>query len=187
MSDVKRSPRRRVPLPSQGRLLEMLTYDDKTGVLLWRNRADVPKEWNTRYAGKIAMTFIGPDGRSRGQIGTRAPVLKSRVIWKIQTGEDADEVSHLNGDLQDFRFTNLKNNSRQYSSRSTTMYADNTSGVRGVSWDQDRNLWKAEITVRGRGVHLGRFSTLDRAAKARQAAEIKYGFAASPLTAPPLP
>lgn len=50
----------------------------------------------------------------------------------------------------------------------------NTSGVKGVHYDKDRNKWKSEICVNNKKIMLGRFENKDDAIKARCDAEIKY-------------
>lgn len=55
----------------------------------------------------------------------------------------------------------------------------NTSGVRGVAWDKDRQKWIAQICWRDKNNHrktkfLGRFDSVKEAAKARSRAETKY-------------
>jgi hypothetical protein len=44
--------------------------------------------------------------------------------------------------------------------------ANNTSGVRGVSWDKSRGKWIATICVSGKQRNLGRFDNKDRARQA---------------------
>lgn len=51
---------------------------------------------------------------------------------------------------------------------------NNTSGIKGVSFDKSRRLWAAYINVHGKRVHLGRFSTLEQAQEARENAEKLY-------------
>jgi hypothetical protein len=60
----------------------------------------------------------------------------------------------------------------------------NTSGVTGVYWTEERQLWTAKI--RCRGVHfLGNFKDKADAIAARRAAELKFGFVAPPTPRPP--
>ncbi|MBC2267665.1 hypothetical protein HCB38_07555 [Listeria sp. FSL L7-0083] len=58
-------------------------------------------------------------------------------------------------------------------SRNTIM-STNKSGVTGVSYDNERNRWIAQITFRGEHKHLGRFIKKEDAIKARKEAEEKY-------------
>lgn len=69
-----------------------------------------------------------------------------------------------------------KDGGRIFKSRlkSSKPQSNNTSGVKGVSYDKNRGLWAAEIQIRGKRHRLGRFTTLDEAAKARKLAEEKY-------------
>lgn len=42
-------------------------------------------------------------------------------------------------------------------------HSRSTSGVRGVSWDKDRQKWHASVGHHGKTVHVGRFLTLEEA------------------------
>lgn len=48
---------------------------------------------------------------------------------------------------------------------------NNTSGVKGVTWDKARSKWRAQIVFKGKTYHLGRYDTLKEAAQARRIAE----------------
>lgn len=50
----------------------------------------------------------------------------------------------------------------------------NKSGVVGVSWDNSRNKWIAQISLANNHRHLGRFTNKQDAINARKAAEEKY-------------
>lgn len=54
------------------------------------------------------------------------------------------------------------------------IFANNTSGVRGVSWHAHRGKWYARLTFQGQRHSLGYFDSMDDAAKARKDAEEKY-------------
>lgn len=51
---------------------------------------------------------------------------------------------------------------------------NNTSGFQGVVWDKARKKWRAEIKVKGKKVHLGRFSEIGDAVEARKVADQHY-------------
>ena len=51
---------------------------------------------------------------------------------------------------------------------------NNTSGVRGVHFDKDRELWVAQIMFQRKAHILGRFKTKIEAVKARKAGEEEY-------------
>lgn len=51
------------------------------------------------------------------------------------------------------------------------MLRNNTSGVRGVSWDKNRQKWAATIVFKGKTYHLGRYNNIEDAAAVRKEAE----------------
>ena len=51
---------------------------------------------------------------------------------------------------------------------------NNKSGVKGVFWSEREQRWIASITVKRKSIKIGRFRTLEEAAKARKEAEEKY-------------
>jgi hypothetical protein len=53
---------------------------------------------------------------------------------------------------------------------------DNTSGVKGVSWDGHHKSWAATIRISGKSRRIGRFKNFDDAVQSRQAAAMNaYG------------
>ena len=54
------------------------------------------------------------------------------------------------------------------------MYANNTSGVRGVYYNERKNSWIAHIGAKGEKYYLGSYKEKSEAIKARKAAEKKY-------------
>ena len=50
---------------------------------------------------------------------------------------------------------------------------NNTSGIKGVYWDKQRNKWVAQIKFKGHNYHLGRYAKIEDAAEARKEAEEK--------------
>lgn len=51
---------------------------------------------------------------------------------------------------------------------------NNTSGYKGISWDENRHKWLAYINVHGKRKFLGRYAALDDAIDARREAVEKY-------------
>ncbi|PKM71218.1 MAG: AP2 domain-containing protein [Firmicutes bacterium HGW-Firmicutes-17] len=63
--------------------------------------------------------------------------------------------------------TNIGNLNAKISSK-------NTSGVKGVTWDQAKKKWKAQIGFQGKVIFLGRFDDKPDAIAARKKAEDEY-------------
>lgn len=159
------------------KLREILSYDPETGVMRWR----------VKYArclrpGAVAgcIDRFG-SGYRRIRID-RKGYSEHRLVWMYVHGSWPTEViDHINGDRSDNRLSNLREASwaQNQQNRNGTQ-KNNTSGVRGVSWDKTNNKWLAAIEFRGRHIHLGRFENIECAASARKAAELKL-FTHTPL------
>jgi hypothetical protein len=79
-------------------------------------------------------------------------------------------IDHINGDSLDNRRANLRPATPLQNMRNTRRRSDNTSGYKGVSWDQHRSAWAAYIRITGRRQFLGRYGDLADAARAYDAA-----------------
>lgn len=51
---------------------------------------------------------------------------------------------------------------------------NNTSGVKGVSWNKEKGAWDAYINIHGKRIRLGRYTKFEDAVKARKRAEEEY-------------
>ncbi len=51
---------------------------------------------------------------------------------------------------------------------------NNTSGVKGVSWNKEKEAWDAYINIHGKRIRLGRYARFEDAVKARKRAEEEY-------------
>lgn len=84
------------------------------------------------------------------------------------------EVDHINRNRLDNRKSNLRIVSRQENMYNKSKYKNNKSGVKGVKWNKDRNKWQVQINYNKKRIHLGLYSDLEEAKKARLNAEEKY-------------
>jgi hypothetical protein len=165
----------------------LIGYDHQTGVLLWKKR-DVSlfkndghgaqhtcNKWNSRMAGKEALAAIKGDGYKHGAI-EGVHYASHRVIWKWMTGEDPDEVDHIDGDRKNNKWSNLRSVPRAVNGRNLAKAKDNTSGTTGVRYVSKGSLWQAYI-MRGRTfMGLGSYKNKDDAIAARKRGEKEYGF-----------
>jgi hypothetical protein len=54
------------------------------------------------------------------------------------------------------------------------IHKDNKCGVKGVYWDKSNSKWRVRITANGKKMNIGRFDTLEAAAKAYKTAALIY-------------
>ena len=103
-----------------------------------------------------------------------------RLAWNTLHPDDLigpdEEIDHINHDRTDNRGVNLRKVSKAENMRNKSLYRRNTSGVSGVGFMPEFNLWRARIRVAGGLIYLGCFNTFEAAVEARIAAEIKYDF-----------
>lgn len=88
---------------------------------------------------------------------------------------DSDKIiDHINGNPADNRKENLRLLTQRENMKNMKCYSNNTSGHTGVFWTKLEKKWKARITVDGRVIHLGTFTTYEEAVKVREQAEEQY-------------
>lgn len=169
---------------TQERVKALFDYEPETGILLWkeRPRSDFTcdarwKAFNNKYVGKVAGSRLSTNGKEYTQvcIGVK-PHLAHRIIWMWMYGELAEVVDHINGDGRDNRISNIRSVSAFENMKNTKLSSRNKTGCIGVSWEADRNKWKASIRDKGKNKLLGRFSDFREAWDARLLAEIDLGY-----------
>jgi len=173
------------PLPAQDVLLQLLSYDPETGKLFWKERGvdwfvaktasrsrSLCALWNKRYAGSEAFTTIS-DGYKTGSI-CGENFKAQRVIWKMNFGDDPEQIDHIDGDRSNNRLDNLRDVSAAENARNRCLAKNNKTGVIGVyRWRQGRfSYWVAHLG----GKNQAYFDNFEEAVAARKAAEREYGF-----------
>ena len=154
-------------------LRKTLSYDPETGVFTWKWREDKSNKLNGRQTGKVAgtLTFYGYIHigiNQRYYRGHRLAWLYVYGVWPI------DQLDHINGNRADNRIFNLREATDEENRYNRKIYTSNSTGVAGVYWDIRVQKYLARIS-KGRKRHrIGWFDTLEAAATARAAAEIKY-------------
>jgi len=165
------------PTPQQ--LRERIAYDPDTGSLTWlpyRNPSAWQIGWNARCAWRPAMAHISKRGYLNGSWKPYT-LTAHRVAWAIHYGRWPEgQLDHINGDKTDNRIANLREVSNRINALNCKRSQNNTSGVTGVFWSKSCQKWVAQISVHGRGQHLGLFTKMADAVAARKAAERAHGF-----------
>jgi hypothetical protein len=84
----------------------------------------------------------------------------------LLSAPDEMQVDHINGDGLDNRRSNLRlatPSQNMYNQRPTSK---NTSGFKGVSWENRHGKWRAQIAYKGNQRHLGYYSISEAAYQA---------------------
>jgi hypothetical protein len=150
---------------TQERLKEVLSYDPESGDFCWKVKV-----------GPIAKIGDKAGSNSYGYRSIRVDKRRyaaHRLAWLYVHGYFPEhQIDHINRVRNDNRISNLREVSQSCNMRN--MVGRSPSGVKGV-YKRCGN-WEAKITVGGRSINLGTFSTKLGAAKARAEAEEKHGF-----------
>lgn len=167
-------------LPPQQFLNECFVYDPETGVLRWRERPDhhfaAPRHavaFNHQNAGKQTGA-PNEDGYLRTEVryaGRRIRARTHRIIFKMVTGTEPENIDHRDLNRSNNRWRNL---------RPATVLQNslNRAGVAGRSLPKgvylDRGRIRAAVSFNRRAYKLGTFPTVE-------AAQAAYAAAASRL------
>ena len=144
-------------------------YEPASGLLTWR----VSK--GTTKAGSVAG-HLNNGGYLHVQVEDKKYKVH-RIIWLLMTGTFPEaEVDHVSGVRNDNRWSNLRAASHAENGRNVKKPTHNTSGFKGVYWDERTRKWRAKIKLHGTPYYLGYFSTPEDAAEARNgAAALLFG------------
>jgi hypothetical protein len=144
---------------------ELFRYED--GVLYWAKPRQCVKVGNA--AGSL---------EGRGYLQTRIDLkkyLNHRIIYLMHHGYMPEYIDHIDGDPTNNHIENLRPTSLLGNAHNRRISKNNTSGVKGVTWNKASGRWQAQIRVGGgKRKYLGLFDTLDDAAKALRAERVKH-------------
>jgi hypothetical protein len=159
---------KRQTFPTQTRLKELLNYSPVTGLFKW-------------------ITTSGRRRKINGQAGCEDPrgYMKikvdgvayqcHRLAWFYHYGVDPgeQEVDHINGITGDNRIINLRLAEPCQNQWNSRKPKNNTSGIKGVCWNKERDRWTASIGIERKRKTIGHFKTITEAEAAIKSAREK--------------
>lgn len=179
-------PYKKTSIPALHRALDV---DYQTGRLTWKRRGTSEfsgsteekravncARWNERYSGKEAFNTQHNDGYLVGKFhgGT---FRTHRIIWAMKHNRwPVDQLDHINGKRSDNKISNLREVSNSENCQNQKKRITNKSGYTGVYFNQYANAWDATIHRDNRRIRLGTYRKKEDAIKARQAAELEFGY-----------
>lgn len=156
---------------------QLLRYEPETGKLFWKERPSRSKVIVGERAGCTA-----PDGYRVVKVD--GVIYKEhRIAWLLMTGVlPTCDIDHVDRCRSNNRWNNLRlapNNAKD-NLQNTKRPTNNTSGVKGVSWNKALCKWAASIKAGGKPVFLGYYFDFFEAVCARKSAELVYHTFANP-------
>lgn len=141
-------------------LSSIFTYNNKTGNLIWVNSRG-PQARKGTAAGTVDVAgYLSIQLFNKGY-------KAHRLVWMINYGEFPDGiVDHIDGNRLNNKIENLRIVTASENSKNTRVSRANTSGVKGVNLNKRSGGWVAQIGKEGKHMHLGTFSTKEKATEA---------------------
>jgi len=148
-------------------LKSLLFYNSGTGQFYWiakgKGRCKNKEAGTLLHSGYVGICI----GAKRWQA--------HRLAWALHYGKwPINQIDHINGIKTDNRIVNLREATNSQNGKNLGLSKANTSGVKGVSFENYTKKWKAYIRVDGQMINLGRFADIALAIAARQSAEKMY-------------
>jgi len=98
--------------------------------------------------------------RSDSSSGCEKRLLMHRVVLGTPEGQ----VDHADRDRLNNQKSNLRVVSNSLNQHNAGAKSTSKTGIRGVTFDEERNRWRARVMIEGKHIHLGRFSSCAEAA-----------------------
>jgi hypothetical protein len=129
-------------------------FEYSNGILI--RKTDVGKRFK---AGSRAGN-IQKDGYERTRINKK-DYLNHRLIWTLLNGpiEPGKFIDHINGIKTDNRIENLRIATSNQNNHNSKKSKANTSGIKGVGWNKERQKWEIRIQRK----HYGFFDDIKNA------------------------
>lgn len=144
------------------KLSDLYQYDPDTGVFHWKvNRGKTVKAGDPAgCVGELGYVQLRLDNKT---------IKGHRVAWCLYYWEEPSmDIDHKNGNRADNRISNLRLATDGENMYNTTTPKNNTSGVKGVAWNERKGKWVARVSVGKVRKFLGYFEGLQEAADAVQ-------------------
>lgn len=126
---------------------------DTNGSVIWKCKCDCGNI--VEVSAKSLTAESGKNTRSCGCVLKDYQRTKGAQILREEVKKDCVEGTKIN-------------------SLSRKISINNTSGIKGVSWDKRKNKWIAQICFKRTNYRLGYYDNIEDAAKARKDAEEKF-------------
>ena len=121
---------------------------------------------------RIMKTRFHPEGYiivdmrlNKQRYSKRVHILVANAF--IANPDEKACVDHIDNIKSNNNINNLRWATNSENQHNKSMMSNNTSGVKGVVWDKDRNKWRSQIMIDGIRIYLGSFTNIEDAKQAR--------------------
>jgi len=106
--------------------------------------------------GMVGAEVRGTKARGYRYLGFQGRIFfLHRLIYQFHHGECPDEIDHINRDPSDCRIENLRAATRSQNNFNVGPRRDNSSGVKGLSFDRRRKSWFGRVALNGKRICTG--------------------------------
>ena len=155
-------------MPSTERLKQIFEYRD--GILYWKQK---PHQMAHRSkVGDVADNLKNNGYKSIFLDGKAYP--SHRIIYKLFNENFEGFIDHIDGNPSNNKINNLRVATAEENQRNAKLRKDNTSGIKGVSYDKSKNSWRVRLQVNKKQKIFGDFKDLELAELVSIEARIKY-------------
>ena len=123
-------------------------------------------------SGTVTFGYDKGNGYKRIEIGSR-PFFLHRIIWKWHNGSEPEFLDHIDNDPSNNRIENIRPIAQKNNTRKCLKHSHNTTGFIGVSVARG-DSFRVVISVNRKQIFIGYYKDIKAAAKASNAAIIKY-------------
>jgi hypothetical protein len=163
---------------SQARLHQLLKYNPETGIFTRKKaiKGGGAEGAVVGWSNKIGYLAVQIDGQKH---------YCHRLAWLYSYGYLPEHnIDHINRNKKDNRIKNLREISQQCNTRNNGNRKNNSSGVKGVSWNTTDKVWVVQITANWKNHRIGGFKDFEEAVCHRLAAEQCLGWSGCDSNSP---
>ena len=150
---------------------KMVSYNPETGEFIRiKGRVD--------HVGKPAGGCADGNGQGYLRIRIKGEMIKAhRLAFAYMTGKFPEtDIDHINGDIQDNRWYNLRAVDRTGNGKNQKLYQTNSSGYPGVVWQSRFQKWRVQTGSAENRKYHGTFTCKLDAIAARMRAERELNY-----------
>lgn len=151
-------------LPEKEEILRQFLYDERNGLLIYKKSGIIARPTPTGQY--ITVSFTQPNGKSR-------TLSVHRVILFLETGEEPEQVDHIDLNKLNNHISNLRSATASQNNINK-LKKEGTSKHKGVSWNEERGRWRVQLWKDGNLVLNKRFKNEIDAARAYNEAVLEH-------------